>query len=154
MWSGISVCAFRIGEKFSFSKIMTALFSVWLIVSVDLLLYIVVIRLDGGFWIWDARPINLEINHHMFLSVVRVNYLGYMFEVPSVIYLTLKSWEKDKEENEIKIIRSIFIGFSGICFVGICSYISLLLNEFSDEWFSYCLSYNMDFCTYKISIFY
>lgn len=137
MWGGISVCALRIGKKFSFSKIMTALFSGWLIVSMDLLLDIVAIRLDSGFWIWDARPINLEINHYMFLSVVWVNYLCYMFEVPSVIYLTLKSWDKDKEENEIKIISSIFIGFSGICFVGICSYIFLLLNDFSDEWFSF-----------------
>lgn len=95
MWGGVTVCALRIAQKFSKSKMITALLSGWLIVSMDLLLDVVAIRLDGGFWVWDGRPINLAINHHMFMSVIWVNFLGYMFEVPSIVYMTLKSWEKD-----------------------------------------------------------
>lgn len=49
MWGGITVCALRIAKKFSLTKIMTALLSGWLIVSMDLLLDVVAIRLDGGF---------------------------------------------------------------------------------------------------------
>lgn len=137
MWGGISVVALRIAKKFSLSNIMTALLSGWLIVSMDLLLDVVAIRLDGGFWVWDGRPINLDINHHMFMSVIWVNFLGYMFEVPSIIYLTLKSWEKDGDQEKVKVLRSILIGIGGVVFVGVCSYISLLLNKITDEWFAY-----------------
>lgn len=137
MWGGISVVALRIAKKFSLSNIMTALLSGWLIVSMDLLLDVVAIRLDGGFWVWDGRPINLDINHHMFMSVIWVNFLGYMFEVPSIIYMTLKSWQKDHDEEKVNVLRSILIGLGGVAFVGVCSYISLLLNKITDEWFAY-----------------
>lgn len=137
MWGGISVVALRIAKKFSLSNIMAALLSGWLIVSMDLLLDVVAIRLDGGFWVWDGRPINLDINHHMFMSVIWVNFLGYMFEVPSIIYMTLKSWEKDHDEEKVRVLRSILIGLGGVAFVGVCSYISLLLNKSTDEWFAY-----------------
>lgn len=137
MWGGISVVALRIAKKFYLSNIMTALLSGWLIVSMDLLLDVVAIRLDGGFWVWDGRPISLDINHHMFMSVIWVNFLGYMFEVPSIIYMTLKSWEKDHDEEKVRVLRSILIGLVGVAFVGVCSYISLLLNKITDEWFAY-----------------
>ncbi|WP_311537637.1 carotenoid biosynthesis protein [uncultured Anaerococcus sp.] len=137
MWGGISVVALRIAKKFSLSNIMTALLSGWLIVSMDLLLDVVAIRLDGGFWVWDGRSINLDINHHMFMSVIWVNFLGYMFEVPSIIFMTLKSWEKDGDQEKVRFLRSILIGLGGVAFVGVCSYISLLLNKITDEWFAY-----------------
>ena len=135
MWGGITVCALRIAKNFSLTKIMTALLSGWLIVSMDLLLDVVAIRLDGGFLVWDGRQINLFINHHMFMSVIWVNFLGYMFEVPSIVYMTLKSWEKYGDEK-LNLMRSILIGIGGVAFVGICSSISLYLNKITDEWFS------------------
>ncbi len=137
MWGGITVCALRIAKKFRLSNIMTALLSGWLIVSMDLFLDVIAIRLDGGFWVWDGRPINLDINHHMFMSVIWVNFLGYMFEVPAIVYMTLKSWEKDKNNTRVNVLRSILIGLGGVAFVGICSFISLLLNELTDEWFAF-----------------
>lgn len=137
MWGGITVCALRIAKKFSLNKLMTALLAGWLIVSMDLLLDVVAIRLDGGFWVWDGRPINLIINHHMFMSVIWVNFLGYMFEVPAIVYMTLKAWEKDKDHSKVKIGKSLLIGLGGVGFVGICSYISLFLDKITDEWFSF-----------------
>lgn len=140
MWGGITVCALRIAGKFNFSKLMTALLAGWLIVSMDLLLDVVAIRLDGGFWVWDGREINLAINHHMFMSVIWVNFLGYMFEVPSIVYMTLKSWEKENDKAKINLGKSLLIGAGGVIFVGICSYISLFLDKISDEWFS-CIAF-------------
>lgn len=137
MWGGITVCALRIARKFSLDKLMTSLLAGWLIVSMDLLLDVVAIRLDGGFWVWDGRPINLIINHHMFMSVIWVNFLGYMFEVPAIVYMTLKSYEKDNDQSKVKIGKSLLIGFVGVAFVGICSYISLFLDKITDEWFSF-----------------
>ncbi|MEL3905381.1 MAG: carotenoid biosynthesis protein [Treponemataceae bacterium] len=138
MWGGITVCALRIAKKFSLGTSMTALLSGWLIVSMDLLLDVVAIRLDGGFWVWDGRPINLDISHHMFMSVIWVNFLGYMFEVPSIICMTLKSWEK--YGDKLSIPRSLLIGAGGVVFVGLCSSISLFLNTITDEWFS-CIAF-------------
>lgn len=137
MWGGITVCALRIARKFSLDKLMTALLAGWLIVSMDLLLDVVAIRLDGGFWVWDGRPINLIINHHMFMSVIWVNFLGYMFEVPVIVYMTLKSWENCDRNLKLNIGKSLLIGLGGVGFVGICSYISLFLDKITDEWFSF-----------------
>lgn len=137
MWGGITVCALRLSRKFSLNKLMKALLAGWIIVSMDLLLDVVAIRLDGGFWVWDGRPINLDINHHMFMSVIWVNFLGYMFEVPAIVYMTLKAYEKDSDQSRVKIGKSLLIGLGGVTFVGICSYISLFLDKVTDEWFSF-----------------
>ncbi|WP_308652715.1 carotenoid biosynthesis protein [uncultured Anaerococcus sp.] len=148
MWGGITVCALRIARKFHFNKLMTALFAGWLIVSMDLLLDVVAIRLDGGFWVWDGREINLAINHHMFMSVIWVNFLGYIFEVPSIVYMTLKSWEKENNKSKINLGKSLLIGSGGVIFVGICSYLALFLDKISNEWFS-CIA----FCLLRTFIF-
>lgn len=135
MWGGITVCALRIARKFSLGNLMTALLSGWLIVSMDLLLDVAAIRLNGGFWVWEGRPITLDITHNMFMSVIWVNFLGYMFEVPAIVYMTLKSWEKNGESN-VNVLKSLLIGVGGVLFVGIASAVALFLNKITDEWFS------------------
>ncbi len=135
MWGGITVCALRIARKFSLGNLMTALLSGWLIVSMDLLLDVAAIRLNGGFWVWEGRPITLDITHNMFMSVIWVNFLGYMFEVPAIVYMTLKSWEKNGESN-VNVLKSLLIGAGGVLFVGIASAVALFLNKITDEWFS------------------
>lgn len=137
MWGGITVCALRIARKFNFDKLRTALVGGFLVVTMDLLLDVVAIRLNGGFWVWDGRPITLDINHHMFMSVIWVNFLGYMFEVPAILYMSLKYWEKDGFQNKVNLLKSILVGFAGVLFVGICSGISLFLNKITDEWFAF-----------------
>lgn len=140
MWGGISVCALRIANKFSISNVMKALLSGWLIVSMDLLLDVVAIRLNGGFWVWDGRPITLDINHHMFMSVIWVNFLGYMFEVPAIIFMTLKQWDKSSDKSDFNIGKSLLIGICGVLFVAVASGISLVLDKITDEWFS-CIAF-------------
>lgn len=135
MWGGITVCALRIAKKFSLGNFMTALLSGWLIVSMDLLLDVAAIRLNGGFWVWEGRPITLDITHNMFMSVIWVNFLGYMFEVPAIVYMTLKSWEKNGESN-VNVLKSLLIGAGGVLFVGVASAVALFLNKITDEWFS------------------
>ena len=93
MWGGLTVCSLRLARRLGFGKVMTALVTGFLIVSMDLLLDVAAIRLDGGFWVWDGREINTAVNHHMFMSVIWVNFLGYMFETPMVAWLTLKDQE-------------------------------------------------------------
>lgn len=137
MWGGISVCALRIARKFNFDNFTTALVGGFMVVTMDLLLDVAAIRLNGGFWVWDGRPITLDINHQMFMSVIWVNFLGYMFEVPAILYMSLKYWEKDGFQNKVNLLKSILVGFVGVLFVGVCSGISLFLNKITDEWFAF-----------------
>lgn len=140
MWGGLTVCALRLAKKFNFNTIMSSLFVGWIIVSMDILLDVVAIRLDGGFWIWDGRAITSTINHHMFMSVIWVNFLGYMFEVPSMVFLTLK-YKRKKEKSNIKLLMmSVCISIATVIIVGIASGVSLLLDSITDEWFS-CIAF-------------
>ena len=137
MWGGLTVYSLRIAKKLGMSPVMIALISGWLIVTMDLLLDVAAIRLNGGFWVWDGRDINLTIDHHMFMSVIWVNFLGYLFETPAIIYFTLRGREKHGQDTAgRRLIRSLIIGLLGIAFVGAASGASLLLNSITDEWFA------------------
>ena len=141
MWGGLTVYALRIAKKLNLSPLLTALVGGWLIVTMDLFLDVAAIRLNGGFWVWDGREITLEITHHMFMSVIWVNFLGYMFETPAMIFLSLKTAERQKGMPIWKqIMAAIGIGLSGVAFVGAASGVSLLLNIITDEWFA-CIAF-------------
>ena len=119
---------------------MTAFVTGWLIVSMDILLDVAAIRLSGGFWVWEVREITLDVTHHMFMSVIWVNFLGYLFETPGIVYLTLRAWEREEGSNGRKALMTIGIGIAGVVIVGIASLIALWLNSITDEWFS-CITF-------------
>ena len=140
MWGGLTICALRIARKFGFGKLTTAFVTGWLIVSMDILLDVAAIRLSGGFWVWDGREITLDVTHHMFMSVIWVNFLGYLFETPAVVYLTLRSWERKEQSISRRIMATIVIGLAGVAIVGAASGIALGLNALTDEWFA-CIAF-------------
>ena len=140
MWGGLTVCALRTAGKLGFGKLLTAFACGWLIVSMDILLDVAAIRLSGGFWVWEGREITLDMTHHLFMSVIWVNFLGYLFETPAVAYLTLWSWEQKGQSMSRKILITIGIGLAGVVIVGAASGVSLLLNSITDEWFA-CIAF-------------
>ena len=141
MWGGLTVYALRIAKRLKLSPFLTALAGGWLIVSMDLLLDVAAIRLNGGFWVWDGREITPEITHHMFMSVIWVNFLGYMFETPAVIWISLRTEEKRRAQPVWKqFLAAVGIGAAGVAFVGAASGLSLLLNSITDEWFA-CIAF-------------
>ena len=140
MWGGLTVCGLRIAEKLGFGKWMTALVTGWLIVSMDLLLDVAAIRLSGGFWVWVGREITLDVTHHMFMSVIWVNFLGYLFETPAVVLLTLLSRNRKDVSLGRKALLTVGIGLAGVAIVGAASGLSLLLNSVTDEWFA-CIAF-------------
>ena len=140
MWGGLTVCALRIARKLGFGRLMTAFVTGWLIVSMDILLDVAAIRLSGGFWVWEGREITLDVTHHMFMSVIWVNFLGYLFETPAVAYLMLRSLEQKEESIGRKILMTIGIGLAGVAIVGAASGIALGLNALTDEWFA-CIAF-------------
>lgn len=145
MWGGVAVCAARIAKKFPFSPLMRALFAGWLVVSMDLLLDVAAIRLDGGFWIWEGRPINLAISHHLFMSVVWVNFLGYLFETPALVYMSERRRKRPPSSVPKEIFISLLIGAAAVAVVGILSAAALFMDGLTDEWFS-CVAFLMIWC--------
>ena len=137
MWGAVAVCAYKLAKKFKLSPIMTALLSGFFVVSMDLLLDVAAIRLSGGFWVWDGREINLLVNHHTFISVIWVNFLGYMFETPSIIYYSEGYWRREEKSIIKNLIAAIVIALMSVATVGVLSFISLKLNDITDEWFSF-----------------
>ena len=141
MWGGLTVYAQRLAKRLKLSPSLTALVGGWLIVSMDLLLDVAAIRLDGGFWVWDGREITPDITHHMFMSVIWVNFLGYMFETPAMIWISLRT--EKKREGLLwwtQLLAAVGIGLAGVAFVGAASGLSLLLNAITDEWFA-CIAF-------------
>ncbi len=146
MWGGLTVCGKRIADRLSLSRVMTAFVTGWLIVSMDMLLDVAAIRLDGGFWVWEGREITLDVNHHMFMSVIWVNFLGYLFENPAVVFFHIKAEESTHRKTIPNLIlRTIFVSLGGIAMVGTASGFSLLLNNVTDEWFA-CIAFILLWC--------
>lgn len=138
MWGGLTVYGIKLAQKLKFKKpIFTALTAGMLIVTMDLFLDVVAIRLDGGFWTWVGKPITTDINGSTFMSVIWVNFLGYLIETPTVVLLTLKKRAKVEETDWKKQTGWMFlIALGGIVITAIGSLIALLMNTFTNDWFS------------------
>lgn len=141
MWGGLTVYAIKLAKTFNKSKFKTGLISGLIIVTMDIFLDVVAIRLDGGFWNWLNVDLNYNINNDGFMSVIWVNFLGYLFEVPAVTVLSLMSEEKFIKNTNFKIIlKNLLIVLKNIIFgiliTGFGSIISLLLNKYTNNYFS------------------
>lgn len=137
MWGGLTVYGIKLAQKLHFGKFLTALCAGMLIVTMDILLDVVAIRLGGGFWTWVGRPITTDITQSAFMSVIWVNFLGYMIETPAVVWFTLKKREKVKETDwQRQSISMLFIALGSIVVTAIGSLIALGLNAVTNDWFA------------------
>lgn len=137
MWGAVAVLSLRLARKLALGDFKTALLSGFFVVSMDLLLDVAAIRLSGGFWVWDGVDINLAINQHTFMSVIWVNFLGYMFETPSLIYYSKKYWKSAQASIAKNIFAAIIIGVLSVLTVGALSFVSLKLNALTDDYFAF-----------------
>lgn len=154
MWGGLTVYGMKLAEKFKLSKVKTSLIAGTFIVTMDILLDVVAIRLDGGFWVWVGKDINFLINQHTFMSVIWVNFLGYMIETPTVVWLTLNKREKVKEKDFKKQFKEMFlIAFKAILVTIIGSLLALGLNMVTNDWFS-CITFIILWSSLIIMIIY
>ena len=143
MWGGLTVYGIRLAKKLNFGKWMTAFAAGFFIVTMDILLDVVAIRLDGGFWVWVGNPINTEITQHTFLSVIWVNFLGYMFETPAVVLLTQLKCKKVKPTEWGKQTLGMFlIAIGAIIVTAVGSLASLGFNAITDDWFA-CIAFSL-----------
>ena len=141
MWGGLTVYGIKLAKKLGFGKWMTAFAAGMFIVTMDILLDVVAIRLDGGFWTWVGNPINTEISQHTFMSVIWVNFLGYLIETPTVVLLTLRKNERVRENDWGRQILNMFlIAFGAIAVTAVGSLIALAANMLTDDWFA-CIAF-------------
>jgi hypothetical protein len=141
MWGGLTVYDMELAKKHGFDKGLTALCTGMFIVTMDILLDVIAIRMDGGFWTWVGRPISTMITQHTFMSVIWVNFLGYMIETPTVAWLVLKKNEKVPAKDFLKQTYFMFlIALGGIVVTSIGSLVSLFLNSVTDDRFS-CIAF-------------
>ncbi len=137
MWGGLTVYGIKLSKKFGCGKLLTGLIAGMFVVTMDILLDVVAIRLNGGFWTWAGSPVTLAISNQSFMSVIWVNFLGYMIETPAVVFLTLKVREKTRETDFKKqTLGMFFVAFGGIVITAAGSLVSLLLNSITNDWFA------------------
>lgn len=141
MWGGLTVYGIKLAQKLKWDHIRTSLVAGMFIVTMDILLDVVAIRLDGGFWVWVGKEINLSIDQHTFMSVIWVNFLGYMIETPTVVWLTLRKREKVAETNWKQQTKHMFlIALLAILVTAVGSLIALGMNMLTDDWFA-CIAF-------------
>lgn len=141
MWGGLTVYGIKLAQKLKWDKKRTALAAGMFIVTMDILLDVIAIRLDGGFWVWVGKEISLKIDQHTFMSVIWVNFLGYMIETPTVVWLTLRKREKCNERDWKKQTLHMFlIALKAIGITAVGSLIALGLNALTDDWFA-CIAF-------------
>lgn len=141
MWGGLTVYGMQLADKLGFGRKLKAFSTGMFIVTMDILLDIVAIRLDGGFWTWVGRPITTEITQNSFMSVIWVNFLGYMIETPAVVWLTLKKCEKVREKDWAKQTGTMFlIALGGIIITSAGSLAALFFNSITNDWFA-CIAF-------------
>lgn len=143
MWGGLTVYGIKLAQKLKWDHIRTSLMAGMFIVTMDILLDVVAIRLDGGFWVWVGTDINLGIDQHTFMSVIWVNFLGYMIETPTVVWLTLRKREKIDENDWKQQLKHMFlIALLAILVTAAGSGIALGLNLLTNDWFA-CIAFVM-----------
>lgn len=152
MWGALTVYGIRLAEKLRMNRIMTALTAGMLIVTMDLLLDVAAIRLDGGFWVWIGKPIAWDIDQHTFMSVIWVNFLGYLIETPTVVWLVLRKRERIAPTDwRRQLPHMLLISLLAILVTAAGSLVALGLNALTDDWFA-CAAFLLLWLTLLVCI--
>ena len=99
MWGLLMAYSTKIAHKFNMNRFLASLFAGLLVVGWDLVVDVIAVRIDGGFWTWVDIPIDLTITNNSFLGVTWANYIGYFVIVPTMAWLTLQTWGKVAEND-------------------------------------------------------
>ena len=141
MWGGLTVYGIKLAKKLKWDKFPAALAAGMFIVTMDILLDVAAIRLDGGFWVWVGKDISLNIDQHTFMSVIWVNFLGYMIETPTVVLLTLRKRERVAPNDwKAQVKHMVLIALAAIGVTAAGSLAALGLNAITDDWFA-CIAF-------------
>lgn len=128
MWGALTSYSIRIAKKFNFNKLITSFFAGMLIVSWDIILDVIAIRLE--FWTWVGRTIDLTVTKYSFMGVSWGNFLGYMIMVPGVSYFILRTREHvDANDTKKQLLNMIINWLIGAVIAIGGTLLAILLNK-------------------------
>ena len=100
-WGMLLQTSHEISDCYDFPIIIRTLFESFFVVSIDLFLDIVAVRLDGGFWTWKNDVMNLSITSRALFGVPWGNFYGWFFVI---FYMSLSLHLIDKRQANDKIV--------------------------------------------------
>ncbi|SHJ62323.1 carotenoid biosynthesis protein [Parasporobacterium paucivorans] len=128
MWGALASYSIRIAKKFKFNKLITSFFAGMLIVSWDIILDVIAIRLE--FWTWVGKTIDLTVTNYSFMGVSWGNFLGYMIMVPGVSYFILRTQEHvDENDTKKQLLHMIINWLIGAVIAIGGTLLAILLNK-------------------------
>lgn len=80
-WGTLLLTVQEISRRLNFPMLVRLLFEAAFVVSTDIMMDVVVIRLDGGFWTWTGIETDMAITNTSFLGVSWMNYIGWFFVI-------------------------------------------------------------------------
>jgi hypothetical protein len=123
-WGMLLTSAREITRNYTIPNWTKALFEAVFVVSVDLFLDVVAVRLEGGFWTWIGIPLTTEINGDSIIGIPWGNYYGWFCVI---FYSSLVLYFVDQRftQESFKILALRTIG--GVVAAEILLIISLFL---------------------------
>lgn len=80
-WGTLLLTVQEISQRLNFPLLVCLLFEAAFVVSTDIIMDVVVIRLDGGFWTWIGFETDMAVSNTSFLGVSWMNYIGWFFVI-------------------------------------------------------------------------
>jgi len=108
-WGMLLLSAHQLFSGMAFPLFLRTVLEAAFVVSVDLFLDVVAIRLDGGFWIWANAPLAYEITALQFYGISWGNFFGWyavIFLMSLFMHLFDLKWKEDKWGT--LVLRSVF----------------------------------------------
>jgi hypothetical protein len=124
-WGMLLTSAREITRNYSIPKGLKALFETIFVVSVDLFLDVVAVRLDGGFWTWSKIPLTTEITYESLIGIPWGNYFGWfcvIFYSSLVLYFIDKRYPQ--KSFKVLTLRTVM----GLLIAEILLFVSLLIG--------------------------
>ncbi len=80
-WGMLLLTAQDVSGRLKFPLRVRIFFEAAFVVSIDLMLDVVAIRLEGGFWVWSGVVTDLTITNTTFFGVGWINFIGWYFVI-------------------------------------------------------------------------
>ena len=117
-WGMLLLTAQDVSRRLKLPLRVRIFFEAAFVVSTDIMLDVIAIRLEGGFWVWDTVSTDLTITNTSFFGVGWMNFVGWYFVIFFVsLFLHIMN-QKIKPDSWIWQISKILI-------IPIVSYIGL-----------------------------
>ncbi|QEE17114.1 carotenoid biosynthesis protein [Promethearchaeum syntrophicum] len=144
-WGMLLLTAQDVSQRLKLPLRIRLFFEAAFVVSTDIILDVIAIRLEGGFWVWEDVTTNLSITNTSFFGVGWMNFIGWYFVIFFVsLFLHLMN-QKIKPNSWLWQITKVII-------VPIVSYLALFGILYLINFYLFTYSWIIFLGLYLISI--